>query len=187
MTAGGVAPAAPAGLCGGPLGRAGPDLRGTDPKAALSAGPSCSSPPPGAEALSSSDPPHSSACATTGGRRARCTRRTLHAHAPPGTLQATRTRMGGAPSHTHTHCGGLQATRTCTARDTGLGDAPGRLVHQGAGRGGGRGLGGRAALGGGRARARWVQDPPHSGGRRAPRGVLQTDTGDNAAAGHQVT
>lgn len=198
MTAGGVAPAAPAGLCGGPLGRAGPDLRGTDPKAALSAGPSCSSPPPGAEALSSSDPPHSSACATTGGRRARCTRRTLHAHAPPGTLQATRTRMGDAPSHTHTHrrersrphahawgglqathmgdapshththCGGLQATRTCTARDTGLGDAPGRLVHQGAGRGGGRGLGGRAALGGGPSEGPLGAGPPTQRGTPCP-------------------
>lgn len=185
MTAGGVAPAAPAGLCGGPLGRAGPDLRGTDPKAALSAGPSCSSPPPGAEALSSSDPPHSSACATTGGRRARCTRRTLHAHAPPGTLQATRTRMGGAPSHTHGGCskphahappgtpgwGTLQAVWFTRAQGVVVGGAWAAGLHSV----------------GARARARWVQDPPHSGGRRAPRGVLQTDTGDNAAAGHQVT
>lgn len=85
VTAGGAAPSAPAGPRGGPPGWAGPDLRGPDPKAALSADPSCSFPLPGAEASSSSDPARSSACVTTGGRRASCTRRPLPAHAPPGT------------------------------------------------------------------------------------------------------
>lgn len=82
---------------------------------------------------------------------------------------AARTRTAGnAPSHTHTHCGGLQATRTCTARDTGLGDAPGRLVHQGAGRGGGRGLGGRAALGGGPSEGPLGAGPPTQRGTPCP-------------------
>lgn len=179
MTAGGVAPAAPAGLCGGPLGRAGPDLRGTDPKAALSAGPSCSSPPPGAEALSSSDPPHSSACATTGGRRARCTRRTLHAHAPPGTLQATRTRMGDAPSHTHTHrrersrphAHALWGAPSHTHMHRQGHRAGGRSRPSGspgAGRGGGRGLGGRAALGGGPSEGPLGAGPPTQRGTPCP-------------------
>lgn len=143
VTAGGAATSAPAGPRGGPLGWAGPDLRGPDPKAALSADPSCSFPLPGAEASSSSDPARSSACVTTGGRRASCTRRPPPARAPPGTPG-----WGDAPSR-------LPHARTPPGTP-GWGDAPGRLVRQARG-GSGQGLGGRARSTEGHGGTGWGQ------------------------------